>query len=352
MSERRKIKGVHVFSSGTWNGDQYTTEDLDEMIRAFNNTNKTVPPYLKLGHNDKQDLLSNSGMPAAGWVERLYRSGDKLYADFTDIPEKIYDLIEKRAYRKVSCEIYLDVKLEDKSYKYLIGAIALLGAETPGVMNLDDILNLYGFAASTVKTYKETFENNQLKIYSLDCTQEDGAMPKTESEIKLELEMQEAKTKLAETEAENKKFKADLEAAEKAKADLEKSQAEKEKELLDIKTKLFETDLEGKLDQLQNEKLMTPSQRQYVKALMGTEKKEYGFKEGDKEVQLSKFDVLKKLFELNKKVEDVNTEESTTDEKPEGKTSKVLHEKIEKYAKEHKITYGEAYKIVLNDKAS
>ena len=93
----KQIKGVEIFSTGKWNGDNYTREDLEEMVLAFEETKAGARPYIKLGHDAKQKLLQADGMPAAGWIDRVYIKGEKLMADFVDIPGKIYALIEKKA---------------------------------------------------------------------------------------------------------------------------------------------------------------------------------------------------------------------------------------------------------------
>ena len=77
-----RIQSVEIFSIGEWNGDGYKAEDLDEMVRAFEENKEHVRPFLKLGHSEDQRLLEAEGMPAAGWVESVYRKGDKLMADF------------------------------------------------------------------------------------------------------------------------------------------------------------------------------------------------------------------------------------------------------------------------------
>src|SRR5690606_38081169 len=147
-AELYTIRNVEIFSVGTWNGDKWTVEDLDKIVDAYNETKGTFKPYLKIGHNEEQELAKEiaerDGQPAIGWISNLYRLGDKLYADFEDVPRTLFNLINKKAYRKVSVEIYLDVKIKDEKFKYMLGAVSLLGADTPAVMNLDDILSMYG----------------------------------------------------------------------------------------------------------------------------------------------------------------------------------------------------------------
>jgi len=42
------IKGIEIFRVGTWNGDHYTTKDLDDMVDAFGRVG-FQPPVI-LGH--------------------------------------------------------------------------------------------------------------------------------------------------------------------------------------------------------------------------------------------------------------------------------------------------------------
>lgn len=123
------VRGVEIFRAGEWNGEQYTTADLDEIISAFNEIGFQVP--LKIGHSEGE------GMPAFGWVDRVYRVGDVLKADFRDIAEWLHhDVFKRHAYDHVSCEIYFNLKRDGKTYKRVLKAVALLGAETPAVSGL------------------------------------------------------------------------------------------------------------------------------------------------------------------------------------------------------------------------
>ena len=137
------IKSVEIFSEGVWNKDKYNINDLHDMVSAFNNLKNGFKPYLKLGHDNKQTLMKSSGLPSIGWVENLYVKGNKLIADLHNIPKEIYKLIKAKAYRKVSCEVYWDLDVNGTKYPRVLGALALLGAETPGVLNLADILSNY-----------------------------------------------------------------------------------------------------------------------------------------------------------------------------------------------------------------
>jgi hypothetical protein len=123
-----ELKGVEIFRVGTWNGDKYTVADLDDMIDNFGRTGYRVP--VKLGHAER------SGDRAFGWVTALRRKGDKLIADFADIPDKVYDVVRERGYDGVSAEVYWNIKRNGRTFRRALKAVALLGAETPAVSDL------------------------------------------------------------------------------------------------------------------------------------------------------------------------------------------------------------------------
>lgn len=143
IAESYSIKGVEIFEEGKHGGDEYSSEDLDSMVQAFGVVG--FKPPLKLGHTPKQKLLQNDGLPAAGWIERIYRQGKKLVADFSDIPRQIYELISRKAYDRVSAEVYWNYKDDNKDLKFprVLKAVALLGSDIPEVTSLKAISEMY-----------------------------------------------------------------------------------------------------------------------------------------------------------------------------------------------------------------
>ena len=343
--ETYKIQGVEIFSAGTWNGDEYSIDDLNGIIEAFNMHKDGVRPFLKLGHDDDQKLLQKDGFPAAGWVDRIYLVGEKLVADFVDIPKKIFELIQSKAYRKVSCEIFWNVKIKDMYHKQMLGAVALLGADTPGVMNLKDILGMY----------KKVFaDNTDLKIYKDNAlTFKQGAkMEKTEEQIKLEYTLkleQDAKADLEAKYAEASKVGAALE-SENAELKAYKLEAEKKEAAQAIE--LEKVRIEKYVADLAAEKLCIPSMKPLLTQLIGAEKKEYSVTIGKEEKKFkSKEEILKEALKLFSAAKDVNFEESSSDGEKDSKVDeKAIDEKVRKYMSEHKCTYAAALKIVLKDK--
>lgn len=128
QADLREIKGVEIFRTGKWNGDDYDEADLQDMVEAFPKAGFNVP--VKLGHEEV------SGAPAYGWVKNLRRVGKKLLCDFMDIPAKLAAAITEHAYDHVSAEIFWNLKRGKDTFRRVLKAVALLGAETPGVAGL------------------------------------------------------------------------------------------------------------------------------------------------------------------------------------------------------------------------
>lgn len=335
--ETYNIHGVEIFSVGTWNGDTYDMSDLKGMVEAFEKNKTSVRPFLKLGHDDDQKLLQKDGYPAAGWIDRLYIVGEKLLADFSSIPKKIHDLISSKAYRNVSSEIYWNVRIGEDYYKHMLGAVALLGADTPGVMNLNDILGMYTkIGGDDKRTYKLNFAFGEKK---------ESRMEKTEAEIKLELEL---KAKAEEMEAIRKDFSKSQDEAKAQAAELaalKQEKAENEKKALDAILEANQAKVALFTAELVNQKLASPAMKPFIEALLGEEKKEYSF--GEK--TLSKQDIVSEMLKLFKAASEVNFVENSSIGVDEKKNSdKETDEAIKKYALDNKVTYGQAAKIVLS----
>ena len=357
-TELKSIQGVEIFSVGTWNGDSYTQADLDNMVEAFNDTKGSMIPALKLGHNKEQKALFQDGLPAAGWVGGLYTKGERLLADFIDLPSRIAELLEKKAYRKVSSEIFWDIEFNGKVYHRMLAAVALLGAQVPAVNNLNDILALYGISAGDSdknKHFPSSKSGLMLKTYDHEELIEGAAMPKTEAEIKLELELKAEQDKASGLSEKVKNY----EKSAKEKSDemvakdkeLEEARAYKkaaEAKEVEAAKKLADAEFEKGITELESSKLITPAMKPYVKALLGAEQKEYSLKKGEKEEKFSKVDLLKQILKLHSKVSGVNFSEGSEDSKKEGsKTEKALNAEIEKFMAEKKVSYSVAYREVM-----
>jgi len=162
------LGGVEIFRVGTWNGEKYTRDDLDDIVANFAKIG--FRPPVKLGHQ------AASGAPASGWVKSIRRSGEKLVADLMDLPKGIFNAIKARSFDAVSSEIFWNIKRDGKSFRRVLKAVALLGAETPAVSGL--------------KPLRESFSADELKlshVYAINHQPEAMNMPdKTQAQLEAE----------------------------------------------------------------------------------------------------------------------------------------------------------------------
>jgi hypothetical protein len=332
MSEYGELKGVDIFAVGKWNGDNYTENDLDTIVASFEETKDKLKPYLKLGHGNDQKLLAEDELPSAGLVQRVYREGKKILADISHIPNKIYELIKKKAYNKVSVELYKDIPIDGKKYGWALKAIALLGGATPAVHDLDDIMALYidktpalAFSTDaelkkfeTELQYNNTTEDNKMSeelVKQVELLQEE-VKKFTEEVANLKVE----KDKLVAELAESKKF------ADESKAKVEEMLKEKKSGMIEAKVKEF---IEAKK--------IIPAQAEKLKVILSELPSEKKFSIGEKEFN-SLEDVILSF------ISEGDTVGLPTDGKTEtGKTQeKDMDVEIRKYMAENKVSYKEA----------
>lgn len=337
--ELKDISKVEIFSVGTWNGDAYTIDDLDEMVRAFHAQSDYFRPPLKLGHDDDQQLIQQDGMPAAGWVGELYRIGEKLYADFIDIPEKIYRLLERGAYKKVSSEIYWDAEFNGSRYNRMLAAVALLGSDIPAVSNLNDIMAMYADVMGNKKAY--TPEKDGLTIKTYTFTADQGGSEMNEQE-KLKADLKAAQDKISKIEGDLSVYKNASDELKSYKSKFDESQ----KEIEALKVKNHESEVEKQILAMN----LAPSLKPYVKALLDDASvKTYSVKVGKEEKKLEKAELIKSMFSLHAEVCKLNTKETSNKGEVIVQGDELAKE-IEKYQSENKCTYTEAYKAVCKGK--
>lgn len=79
------------------------------------------------------------GQPALGWVDRIWRQGTKLMADFVDMPTVIHEAVRKKLYKTVSIELLRNVQAGTRKLPWVLDAVSLLGADQPAVGTLKDL---------------------------------------------------------------------------------------------------------------------------------------------------------------------------------------------------------------------
>lgn len=250
-AETFNIPNVEIFAVGTWHGEPWTEQDLDEIVHNFGALYTQVRPPLKLGHHNGIQATPGQepdSAPAFGWVGALRKaqgkSGPVLVADFTHVPRVVRDLIQQRAYSRVSSEIYLGYTDGNKGTQYgkVLRAVALLGSAMPEVKTLQDITLLYRDEERPLAS------SSGQRIWVEYCEQ---ATTTGGTEVPTEIKTDE----LAE-------LKAKLAASEKRSADAEALLKKMDRDRLTTEINAFFTEMVGK-------GVFVPAQELPVKAFLG-----------------------------------------------------------------------------------
>lgn len=266
MSESVEIKGVEIFAIGKWHGDEYTEKDLDSMVESFSNKGFEAP--VKLGHNKAQE---KDGQPAFGWIERVYREGKKLLADFSDVPKKVAEAIRNKQYRQVSSEIIWNYK---EGMPRVLRAVALLGADIPAVKGLEPL-----------DKAEIVFDDNQVDVKYCQIKFEDKWQ---EPEIyifkEVEMETKEFKEQIEALEAKTKELEGQVKDGESAKTQLKEFKASARAEKI-----------KNTIDNWKKEGKVLPAQEKELQSLMESSTEEKVYSEDGKD--MSQLDIVCKLFD-------------------------------------------------------
>lgn len=116
---------VAVFRAGTWTDSagrtrQWTVQDLDRIVESYDPAQNEAP--VVIGH-------PKDNAPAYGWVERLKRDGEILWAKLKDLAPEFREWLERKVYKKRSISLYPDGTLRH---------VGFLGAAPPAVKGLPD----------------------------------------------------------------------------------------------------------------------------------------------------------------------------------------------------------------------
>ena len=134
-----KEKWIEIARTGTFTDSAgrlrtFTVRDLDAIARSYDPAKRDAP--LTFGHPQTDKA------PAYGWVEKLKSEGGRLYANFSQVPEQVRDLVAKGHYRHVSMSLMPDL--------VTLRHVALLGAEQPAIDGLAAVEFADGGDAITV----------------------------------------------------------------------------------------------------------------------------------------------------------------------------------------------------------
>lgn len=193
-------KWIEIARTGTFEDSAgrlrtFTAGDLDAIARSYDPAKRDAP--LTFGHPQTDKA------PAYGWVEKLKSEGGRLYANFSQVPEQVRDLVAKGHYRHVSMSLMPDL--------VTLRHVALLGAEQPAIDGLAAVEFTDGGDAITVDFAAARGEGDTMTIEELQ---------RQVGQLTAQLEA--LKTENASLKKQVETSKQDREKAENAKADAEK----------------------------------------------------------------------------------------------------------------------------------
>ena len=167
MAEKFTIKNVALVEAGVWHEGKtkITEEDLEEMVRNYEETKGRFSPYIVLGsHTSRKKMQeSDAGLPSFGVLRNVRKVGSRLVADLSELSKTVHELIVKGAYRRPSIEMWVKWKdtVAGKVRAKFLAGIAILGADHPAAntlpLTIEDVAALYASDGEEVeKLYIES----------------------------------------------------------------------------------------------------------------------------------------------------------------------------------------------------
>lgn len=336
------LKAVEIFSVGTWKGSrkvEITSQTLDNMVTAFNALAPIsgLRPPLKMGHTEEQKFLNGQkgGGPALGWVERIWREGDKVLADFKDVPDSILDLVNRKLYNHVSIEMFPSYEYDGNKFENVLAAVALLGAELPAVKGLKELsASLYDEAEGERVEFTEKEDEEPMANFTQE--QVDALTAAAVAKAKDQFG--------AEHAAELKAAKDAVDAAEKARDEFKEKAETAEAALDTFREDAGKAEITAVIEQAVKDGKITVAQKDTYAAIAAGLSAKVKF--GDKEKNPA--DALKEIFEGMGKTVKLSEKGKGTDTNKEADASdEVLRRAKEKVKADPKTDFSDAVKIVL-----
>lgn len=213
-----EINNVEILATGKWSGSrkaEVTLKDLEEMVQNFDK--KVVDPWITLDHNDGYTNKVKNFLKVAslGWVSKLWTEGNKLMANFKEVPAQIAKLIDAGTLKKRSVEYYpsdTPYRVNGKDYKNLLTAVTFFGAGKPAVNSLADDFEVLMLANKSHAVLEG--------VTALQSKITEGDTMKVEEKEKLD-EIKLLRNQIAKLKAAKVKLEAEAEAEDEAEDDEE-----------------------------------------------------------------------------------------------------------------------------------
>jgi hypothetical protein len=146
MGETKELRDVEILRTGKWNGHEWTEAHLDEAVRNFNDKISEAQLLITKDGTHEAERMTLPGGAALGFVSKMWRSGQKLFANFKQIPKKIAELIHDGALKLRSIEAWLDYETaDDERHGRVIDGVLFFGDQVPAVHGVqEDAWPLHG----------------------------------------------------------------------------------------------------------------------------------------------------------------------------------------------------------------
>jgi hypothetical protein len=110
-ARRFQVENMDLFTPGKHRDHPYTSRDFKDIATNFERFSTGESPLhhvpIVLGHDEEQELLEREGLPSAAWAKSIHVApSGMLQAHLDEMHPEVARLVEGKAYRKVSPEIY------------------------------------------------------------------------------------------------------------------------------------------------------------------------------------------------------------------------------------------------------
>lgn len=323
------IKNVEIMETGTWKGAKFDERDANEIIKNFED--KVAVPYVTLDHNPGLTKATKDFFKAMslGFVDKLKFVGNKLIADFKQVPKLIAELINAGSLKNRSVEWWVKgfKHANGKTFNNVLQGVTYHGANgLPAISTLADIPKF--FKDYDVNEYKKSIEQGNLVSIEFQNINKEVNMPTIEIEKSEYEELLKSKVSI-------EKFKMDSDSKDKEVEMLKTDLTSKSEELVKLQSEKDElAKLKADIDKREEISLKKEAD-DYVQGIVDGQKLLPKFKEmkSAEYIRLKSDEDGLKLFkeELESRDKVVNFAEVTknlkTDEKKEFKAPEYSTEK-------------------------
>lgn len=261
-----------ILRVGKWNGENITSEDIDEMITNFEELKGNKEVAMRVGH--RSDDKPNTKILRAGTIDRLEKRGDRLVAFVRNMPKIVYEAIKAEMLKPVSVEFYRKWKDEaGKIRRNVLDAVAIMGVSKPAVSGLAD------FGISFTEEL-----NDEQELIKIEFVEE---IENTKQEDDIVENQKDNSVELAELQAEKERISVELQSKESERASILAEKERLENELNEFKAGVEENKITAFVESLStqdNMKVLPAEKERITRILKAVDNELISFEAGDEKL--------------------------------------------------------------------